>query len=312
MKKGILLLVFMLLIVLFLLLHIRLFSSPPPVEDSDNGEQTSSTTTVRIHFLDIGQGDATLIEFPTGEQILIDCAIDARVLEALGRVMPVYDKHIDYLFLTHPDKDHYGGCVDVLERFEVGTVVYTGFERDEGFFNRFVEGVYKEQSIYTIIEHEQTWSIASSTLTFLYPDHALKDNPHIPGLEKQEISPNNSSLVLLLQSYGTSVLLTGDAESEQEAYLVERYGKRLDVDIYKAGHHGSSGSSIQPLIDIVTPSDTIFSAGKENSYGHPSPRIMRRVERAGSTVWRTDTNGDILVTINTLGYAISAQYPSSQ
>ena len=85
---------------------------------------------LRITFLDIGQGDATFIEFPNGEQMLVDCAEDGKILEALGRVMPYYDRDIDYLMITHPDFDHYGGCTDVLNRFEVKNIVYNGFKKE--------------------------------------------------------------------------------------------------------------------------------------------------------------------------------------
>jgi competence protein ComEC len=81
----------------------------------------------------------------------------------------------------------------------------------------------------------------------------------------------------------------------------------LDVDVYKAGHHGSSGSSIQAFVDIVSPSHTIFSAGADNNYGHPSPRVIKRVERAGSKIWRTDINGDIIVTIDKNGLYVETE-----
>lgn len=306
MNKSILFFLLLLVVVLFVRVHIAVFY--PAQKTTTDTVTTTVSGEVAMHFLDIGQGDATFMEFASGEQLLLDCAIDARILEALGRVMPVYDHTIDYLVVTHPDKDHYGGCIDVLDRFEVANIVYTGFEKDQAFFDVFMEYVQQEGAVYHVIEKEQTWSIASTTITFLYPDHSLEQNPHIPGLADKEIDANNTSLVLLFDIYGTQVLLTGDAEAPQERYLLERYGPRLDVAIYKAGHHGSSGSSIQEFIDVVTPSDTIFSAGRENSYGHPSPRVIKRVERLGSRIWRTDLNGDILVVITDRGYHVTPQH----
>lgn len=247
---------------------------------------------VNIHFLDIGQGDATLIDFPNGEQMLIDCAKTNIVLEALGRAMPFYDRTIETLVITHPDLDHYGGCIDVMKRFNIQTIVYTGAEKDNQFFTAFIDHIENEKKDgvrYVEIEQEQVWNIASTTIHFLFPDKPT---------DQIKFESNNTSIVVLLEYNKHTALLTADAEKELEAYLVEKYGSILDVDILKVGHHGSDTSSIQEFLGAVTPKHAIISCGLDNEYGHPTPQVMKRLEKTGALIWRTDIQGDIMATIN--------------
>lgn len=286
-----------LILIVILLLRWHLFLTEQTTGEAQASETIHPTGTVEMVFLDIGQGDATLITFPNEQQMLVDCAIDARILESLGNHLPYYDKHIDYLVVSHPDKDHYGGCIDVLERFDIGTIVLSGFIKEQAFFQTFMESVDAEQAEVITITEPQSWDIASTTIEFLYPDQPIAELEHIPGTEREN-DANNSSIIFVLEFAGKRVLMPADAEAEIEEYLIEQYAEYLDVDIYKAGHHGSSGSSMQALVDLMSPAHTIFSAGADNHYGHPSPRIIKRMQRAGSQIWRTDLNGDILVTLD--------------
>lgn len=263
-------------------------------EDKIQEVHTEQRDYIDITYLDIGQGDATFIEFPDGTQMLIDCAKDAVILEALGRILPFYDKSIDYLAVTHPDLDHYGGCIDVLKDFDVGHIIFDGFyEKKNGFFEAFLQARADERSDNKDIDALTTWDIASTTITFLYPDHPIIKNWRVPGNTK-DTGSNNASLVIKITYGEQDILLMGDAEIDLENYLLSVYPtSTLDVEVLKAGHHGSPGASGQVFIDVVTPEHTIFSAGRGNSYGHPSLRVIRRVERVGSSVWRTDAQGDI-------------------
>lgn len=254
--------------------------------------EASADVYLQVAFLDIGQGDATFITFPNSVTMLVDCAKDARILEALGRVMTFFERRIDYMVVTHPDLDHYGGCIDVMKRFDVGTIVYNGFQKhSNSFWREFMEAIEFEKESgaeYIEMDREHIWDIASTTVHFLYPDAPVA---------AIRWDSNNSSIVLKLSFGDQDVLLTGDAEKEVEEYLVETYGDALDVEILKAGHHGSGSSSIQDFIDVTSPDAAVISAGKDNSYGHPSLRVVRRLERAGADILRTDMMGDILVDI---------------
>jgi competence protein ComEC len=262
---------------------------------------------VTVTFLDIGQGDASFLEFADGTQMLVDCAIDARILEALGRVMSFRDHTIDYMVVTHPDKDHYGGCIDVLKRFEVKNVVVNGFKKEESsFFRVFEQAIQDEKSEVIEINKEQVWTIASSTIHFLYPDFPVEKEPILQNLSKNKIS-NNTSIVFLLQNGDKKVLFTGDAELETENYLIKKFGLLLDSDVLKVGHHGSNSSSGEKFLQMVSPEYATISVGKENSYGHPSQRIVNRLKRVHSSIWRTDQKGDIIITIEPNSVYVTGQ-----
>ncbi|MBT3817283.1 MAG: MBL fold metallo-hydrolase [Candidatus Magasanikbacteria bacterium] len=298
MKKAILFIFCLLIIILLILSYIQMGEVGAEVDggDTEHAGQMEGSGQVKITFLDIGQGDATFIEFPDGQQMLVDCAIDARILEALGRVMPFFDNTIDYMLVTHPDKDHYGGCIDVLDRFEVENIIYTGVKKDQSFYEAFDNAMDGEGAEYHHIAGEDVWNIASTTIHFLYPDHDVSENHILPGFEK-DTGYNNASIAFTLEYNGNTALFTGDAEEEEEEYLLSTYDGPLDVDILKGGHHGSSGASIPEFLEAVSPEHVIFSAGRENSYGHPSRRVLKRVERVGGAIWRTDTQGDVIVTL---------------
>lgn len=241
---------------------------------------------LKVSFLDVGQGDAEFIEWPDGEQMLVDCSKDATILSALGRVMKYYDKEIDYLVVTHPDSDHYGGCIDVLKRFEVKNIVYTGLQKTDKSWQYFQDMINQENAKYIEIAVQDIWQIDGANLNFLYPDKKLDNNIK---------DTNNSSLVFKL-SYGENdILFVGDAEEELENYLISKYGNILDSEVLKVGHHGSGSSSGQNFIDAVSPDYSIISVGKWNSYGHPSRRTLKRLERSESQVYRTDELGDIVL-----------------
>jgi competence protein ComEC len=247
---------------------------------------------VKFVFFDIGQGDASFVEFENGQQLLIDCSIDARILESLGNVMSYYDRKIDYLFITHPDQDHYGGCVDVMKRFEIGTIVYTGFKKQNQFFLEFEKTMNEEiasGATYIEITEPKEFIIASSTVKVLYPN--------VPVDELPLKSANESSLVIQIRHNDISAIFMGDAEEEVEEYLINIYGKEFDHDILKVGHHGSSGGTSKHFLEYIQPKYAIISAGKDNSYGHPSRRVLRKLERVQAKILRTDVLHDIILYI---------------
>lgn len=298
----------LILAVLILVLGFRFFMhKKTEIQEQVAGEKVVESNKLKMTFLDIGQGDATFIDFPDGQQMLVDCSIDGRILEALGKVIPYYDRDIDYLFITHPDSDHYGGCESVLERFDVKHIVYSGMVKTgDDMWQSFLAAKEHEGAQYEEIKAEDVWTIASTSLHFLYPDHVLAQNSKIPGLET-ETNTNNTSLVFRIDYGNNSVLMMGDAELELEDYLLETYSDQLNVDILKLGHHGSDSSTGQEFIEMVSPKDAIASCGLDNKFGHPSRRILKRLERASTTVWRTDLHGDIEVVFDENGYIIETK-----
>lgn len=252
--------------------------------------EMNSGNELKITFLDVGQGDASLIQFSNGEKMLVDCGKDTGILSALGRVLPYYDRELDYLVITHPDSDHYGGCIDVLDRFTIKHIVYNGLKKSgDNFWEYFYKKMQVEGSSYTVVDRKQVWDISSSTINFIFPDNPI-DNISA-SLKKKD---NNTSLIFLLDYQGKKMLFMGDAENELEQYLINNYKDDLDSDILKVGHHGSAGSSGRLFLEAVSPAFSIISVGKDNTFGHPSLRVIKKLERTGSQILRTDETGDIV------------------
>lgn len=288
--------VFILLIITFgLIIYVRFENGKLEVkiETKENAASVSNKENLSVTFLDIGQGDASFIEFPTGEQMLVDCAVDSRILSALGQVMEFYDRDLDFLVITHPDSDHYGGCEDVLRRFQVKNIIYNDQRKfGDPVWESFWQAVQDENAVYYPVNKQAVWQISSSTINFIYPDHSVvSSTAFAPG--QKEMGDNNASVVFRLDYAGKSVLFTGDMENELEQLLINKYREQLNSNILKVGHHGSAGASGKLFLKAVTPEYAGISVGADNSYGHPSRRVLKRLERAGSQVLRTDKIGDI-------------------
>jgi len=299
MKKIFIIISVLLVIVLVMLYSVRkdnLARREVAGEKIQNQQQVNSGN-LKVTFLDVGQGDAEFIEFPDSEQMLVDCSQDGRILEALGRVMPYYDKEIDYLLITHPDLDHYGGCEDVLNKFTVKNIAYSGLKKEnDKMWLSFWQAVKDENANDIEIKKEDLWTVASTTLHFLYPDHQLGENKNLPG-SKKAANDNNTSIVFRISYNNKSILMVGDAEIEEEKYLLDTYGSQLDSDVLKVAHHGSESSSGVPFLDSVTPQYSIISCGLNNKFSHPSLRTLKKLERVHSQIFRTDLQRDICLTI---------------
>jgi len=273
--------------------HTSVQSSPAPVLQSANRDSDS----VLVTFLDVGQGDASFIDFTNGEQMLVDCAQDSRILSVLGRVMKFYDNEIDYLVVSHPDLDHYGGCQDVLRRFDVKHIITNGFDKDyDSAWRSFKQAIVDEGAEWKIIDGESNLEISNSEIKFLYPDHPLMSDASVPESGKA-VNSNYTSIIFELAYKNKKVLFVGDAGEEEEDYIVKKYGNALDVDVLKVGHHGSYKSSSDAFLKLVTPQVSVISVGANNSYGHPSNRTLVRMGRVSSTIYRTDIDEDVVVEI---------------
>jgi competence protein ComEC len=253
----------------------------------------------KVIFLNIGQGDSTLIQFRNGQKMLVDCGPNAGVLARLGAELPFYDRTIDFVLATHPDLDHYGGCVDVVKRYKVREIITNGKRKENDPYWQTWDRVRRESgAALKIIDGREVWNIASTTLEFFSPDHTL-------NLATATDDSNNYSIVFRLSDGGTSYLFTADMEVPLEQALLKQYCSAetsstfrypcpaLQAAVLKVGHHGSKSSTSDALLQAVRPKSAIISVGK-NSYGHPSLRVLKRLERAGATILRTDEEGDIL------------------
>jgi competence protein ComEC len=225
----------------------------------------------QISFLNIGQGDSTLILSKRGDRIVVDCGPNSKVIDQLESKLGFWANRIDMIIITHGDTDHFGGCRDIIDRFKVGKVMINGVfdEKNKGYQELLQYIKQKDIPILPSIRSTSITLSDSIELTVLNPQE---------NLWGQDISNDNpESIVMLLRSQKYSVLLTGDADDNTESKIMLQY-PHLDVDILKAGHHGSKTSTSEKLLDAITPQQVIISAGANNRYNHPSPDIIKKLE----------------------------------
>jgi len=304
MRKVIWIIMILLTITLVLLWRTKVAIQVVKVESVTSVQDVVSDG-VKIIFLDIGQGDASLIKFPNGEKMLVDCAVDSRILAALGRTMPFYDRTIDYLVITHPDLDHYGGCVDVLKRFQVKNIIYNGLQKpNDNFWQAFWQAIQAEGANNLLLNKETSISVGSSTLDFIFPDQPIEQIKQ--NLKSTDKGDNNTSIIFTLNYQDQQAIFMGDAPLEVEKYLLDNYSGKISANILKVGHHGSSGSSMVSFLQEVKPQYAIISVGKGNRYNHPSLRVVKRLERVGAEILRTDEAGDIVCELGSRSQCQSA------
>jgi competence protein ComEC len=242
-------------------------------------------SSLRVWVFDVGQGDAILIEAPTGEQMLVDAGPSDTVLAKLGAVLSPLDRSLDAILVTHPHEDHLAGFVEVLRRYDVETVYETGDEHGAGAQSVFWDEVALEGASHTFVQDGVSITLGDVTLDVMAPDASLA------GKHLQD--PNLASVVLLLTYGETSLLFMGDAPTELEEEILPDLSE--SVDVLKVAHHGSAYSTSQTFLEVAEPRIAIISVGK-NSYGHPHPVLLSRLKASGADVYRTDVDGDILIT----------------
>jgi competence protein ComEC len=256
----------------------------------------------RLHLtaLDIGQGDAILVEAPSGTTMLVDGGPDPELtLRRIGANLPFFARRIDLLVLTHPHQDHVAGLVDVLDRFRIGAILQAGIGYENPSFERLLADADRTATPVVIARAGQRIALDATTdVRVLYPSAAEAAAPLPDG------DINNGSVVLLLTHGGFTALLTGDAEAPVEAALLAR-GAIPEVDVLKVGHHGSTSSTTPGLLEAAQPTVALISDGTGNEYGHPAPQTLAALAaRPGLAVFRTDLDGDIEVETDGITYRV--------
>lgn len=243
-----------------------------------------------VTVLDVGQADAILVR-QGGTVALVDCGLDERVVSALVRNNV---HHIDAVFVTHWDEDHWGGLPDVLDQFSVGTIVVAADALD----GAPAEVLNRPGVTYRQVACGDTVDIGAFRTRVMWP------------FDTVDGEGNEDSLVLLLsyaqEGKSLRVLLTGDAELDQEREFVQEVG---DIDVLKLGHHGSKVSVDTALLGTLKPELSIASAGEGNRYGHPSDACIDAVKEADGAFACTIEHGDITVTPTAKGFAMRCQRP---
>lgn len=265
--------------------------------DQGNGAE-SEENSLEVHFIDVGQGDATLIKCD-GETMLIDAAGEDKGTALRYYLRKQGVEKVDYLVLTHPDSDHIGSADVILTKFPVENVIMSYYERESTSYRNLKQTLEYKRITPQIAAAGQSFEVGSARCTLLGP------------LQEYE-TPNDASVILLVEHGENRFLFTGDAETKAEEALVkyadslqesesqqdtelQQNVELLRADVYKAGHHGSSTSSTDQFLDAVKPTYVVISCAKGNDYGHPHRETMERFSERNIQVYRTDEQGTIVL-----------------
>lgn len=266
---------------IYILIALLLFTSCTYSLDYTLEEDTTKTQgDAQFHFIDVGQGDCTLIR--SGDTNIM---IDAGTWES-GSVICEYLSNlgIDYLdcFIgSHPHEDHLGGAAAVLSAMDVGAVYLNGETSSSYFFERFADTLLEEDITPLIPDIGFIYDVGPFKLEFLSPERDFGDT-------------NDNSLVLTVKYGDVKVLFTGDAERSVEAELIKN-GRNISADILKVGHHGSRYASSAEFLNRVYPSVAVIQSGSGNSYGHPHDEAIERIEACGAEILRCDNLGTVVL-----------------
>ena len=236
---------------------------------------------LNLYFLKAGEGDSELAVLPGGIKVLIDGGPGTETLSSLSEIMPPTSRYIDMIILSHPQLDHFGGLIPILERYKVGVFVWNGeTANDESW-----------KDLTKLIENHRVAAVSVAKGDVIrYKENSFK--VLAPSEGSLSADPNDDSIIARLSSGGISALFTGDATASLEQYVASNGG--IKSDILKVSHHGSKNSSIASFLSAVLPRLAVVEVG-ENTYGHPTPAALQRLANVGASVYRTDKDGTVHV-----------------
>ncbi len=249
-----------------------------------------------ISFIDVGQGDSTLIETQAGKVIIIDGGGSDTYDIGKNVLMPYLlnkrIRKIDYMFISHFDTDHVGGLFYIMENLKVQNIIIGKQFDDTENLRKFLEIANKKRINVNIVSKGSRINIEKD----LYFDVIWPDS----GEKVSENSINNNAMVCKMNYNNFSVLFTGDIEEKAENILTLKYKNTdyLNSTVLKVGHHGSDSSSIQEFLDLVKPKIALIGVGLNNKYGHPDNQVLERLQKLSCKIYRTDLNGEINIMVS--------------
>ncbi len=286
----------------------------PPIEKVEVHAEFS------VNFLNVGQGDCIFIRLPDGKNMLIDCGVKDNNIENFNYIknyLNAYDvKIIDYFVLTHPDVDHIGNAIDVINTFNIGkmfipkihTVIMQNFQPFEE-----VLSIIEQKQIDCVYSTISTKIVASDYyFAFLSPqnDRRSSYDKILENFVPLSEDINNLSPIIYFSCFDKRFIFTGDAEKQEEKYVIENYYSGIydlyykdldinlnDIDYLKLSHHGSEDASCEEFLSLLKPKNVIISVGNDNFYGHPSSQTLLRLQNicASYNLYRTDQQGTICI-----------------
>lgn len=252
----------------------------------------------RVIFFDVGQGDSAMIDAGNNTQILIDGGSGSAVLEKIGKYMPFYDRKIELVVMTHPDKDHMGGLVEVLKYYHVGQILETGIFCETAICKEWDRLISEKNIPVKYAEFGQKINIGNANIDILYPfenlkDEKVKDDNDTSVVLKLTINNYNAGDISQSNSKSNnSYLFTGDMGFKAEKELLDK-NINIESKILKVSHHGSKNATSNEFLQAIKPEKAVISVGK-NSYGHPAEELLNRLKNMSVEIFRTDERGDLV------------------
>lgn len=240
---------------------------------------------LKVHFLDVGQGDSEFIELPNGKTMLIDAGVPDRGSGVVSYIKKLGYSKIDYLVATHPHSDHIGGMTDVVNAFNIGEVYMPRTSSSDTpttkVYKNLLSAISKKGLKITTAKAGVTMFSSSSLSAVMVAPNGTNYN-----------DLNQYSAVIKLTFGNNKFLFTGDAGNVSEAEIKSD----VKADVLKVGHHGSRTSSSAAFLKKVSPKYAVIEVGKGNSYGHPTEQALSRLKAVGAAIYRTDESGTIIFT----------------
>lgn len=250
---------------------------------NQNSEISSAIDKMEVHFIDMGQGDATLIKCGDAA-MLIDAGENEKGTQVQNYLRKQGVKSLDYLIVTHPDSDHCGGADVIITKYDIDTIIYPNYEKDTKSWRDVVKAMdYKGYKVTKPVVGD-TYKLGDAKFTIIAP------NGDGYGDES-----NNYSVGILLEHGDKKFVFTGDAEEAAEEDILKN-GINISADVLQVGHHGSKTASTNDFIKAVNPEYAVISCGENNEYGHPHAATLNTLRAKNVKLFRTDEQGSIVAT----------------
>lgn len=267
--------------------------------DSTPSEERTETTkkdsVMEVHFVDVGQGDCTLI-ICDGEAMIIDAGDNNQ-----GTKVQLYlKKHgvekLKYVVASHPDADHIGGLDVIIYKFECENILVPNCENDTRTYDAFIGSIKAKGYKSEVVDVGNRYSLGGASFEILSPfkDFTYEDT-------------NNSSIILRIDHGENSFLFTGDALAQAQQTIIYDDELNADADVIKVPHHGANSGYMKAFYDEVTPEYAVISCGKDNSYGHPSASVLNELKSRKTKMFRTDLQGTVIAVSDTMNISFNVE-----